>query len=255
MTLSRINSREQLKEYCLRALGAPVLLINVDDEQLEDRIDDAFDMFWEYHADGAELSFLFHQVTQQEIDDQRIILPEGVLSVLSCLGPNSGDGGGSTGIATINLQYQMYITDIWNARRIMQGGLGAFYITQSYLNMIQDTFSTQDRLNFNMHHGRLTLLNDWASIKAGNWIAVECYTQIDPEVVGAVYNDRWLKKYCTALFKLQWGMNLIKFNGAQLPGGIAVNAEQIYNDAKQEVKDLEEELKNDYQLPVDFFVG
>ena len=253
--MPRINSREQLKEYALRTLGAPVLLINVDDSQLEDRIDDALDLWWEYHNSGTELSFLFHQITAQEIADQRIILPEGVMSVLRVLGPNSGDGGGSTGIATINLQYQMYITDIWNARRIMQGGMGSFFITQSYLNTIQDTFSTEDRLNFNMHHGRLTLLNDWAAIKEGNWISIEAYTQIDPTAVGSVYNDRWLKKYVTAQFKLQWGSNLIKFAGAQLPGGMTVNAEQIWNDAKEEVKALEEELKSDYQLPCDFFVG
>lgn len=253
--MSRINSRQQLKEYALRKLGAPVLLINVDDEQLEDRIDDALDLYYEYHHAATELSFLFHQITQQEIDDQRIILPEGVMSVLRVLGPTSGDQGGGSGIATINLQYQMYITDIWNARRIMQGGLGSFYITQSYLSMISDTFSAEDRLNFNMHHGRLTLLNDWASVKVDNWIAIEAYTKIDPEEVGSIYNDRWLKQYVVAQFRLQWGSNLIKFAGAQLPGGMTVNAEQIWNDAKEEVKTLEEELQNNYQLPVDFFVG
>lgn len=253
--MGRINSREQVKEYALRKLGAPVLLINVDDEQLEDRIDDALDLWWEYHFSATELSFLHHQITQDEVDAQRIIMPDGVMSVLRVLGPNSGEGGGGNGIATINLQYQMYVTDIWNARRIMQGGLGSFYITQSYLNMISDTFSAEDRLNFNMHHGRLTLLGDWEKVKAGDWIAIEAYTKIDPDEVGSIWDNRWLKQYITAQFKAQWGSNLIKFAGAQLPGGMTVNAEQIWNDAKEELKALEEELQNNYSDPVDFFVG
>ena len=253
--MARINNRQQLKEYALRALGAPVLLINVDDEQLEDRIDDALDMFWEWHADGSELVFLHHQITQTEIDNQEIVLPDGVLSVISVLGPGSGDGGGSTGIATINLQYQMYITDIMNARRIMQGGMASWYITQSYLNLIGDTFSSPPRLQFNKHHDRLSLVDDWAMMRPGNWVAIECYRIINPERVGEVYNNRWLKKYTTALFKRQWGSNLIKFAGAQLPGGMTVNAEQIHNDAQEEVKTLEDQLKNEEQEPVDFYMG
>lgn len=255
--MARIQSREQLKEYALRALGAPVLLINVDDEQLEDRIDDVLDLFWEYHSDGSELVFLNHQVTQQDKDNGKFILPPGVLSVLGVYHAGSGSGGGGNGIATINLQYQSYITDIMNPRRIMMGGLGNFYITQSYINLIQDTFGAQDRLSFNKHHDRITILSDWGQIKVGDWIGIEAYIPIEPDGNGGgdVWNNRWLKRYTIAQFKLQWGSNLIKFSGAALPGNIVVNAEQIYNDAKEEVKLLEEELKNDYQLPVDFFVG
>ena len=213
-------------------------------------------MFWEYHADGSELVFLEHQVTQAEIDAQEIVLPQGVLSVISVLGPGNGSNGGGTGIATINLQYQMYITDVMNPRRLLSGtGLSSWYITQSYLGMMSDTFSAESRLNFNKHHDRLTLLDDWAQMTDGCWVAIECYRVINPEKVGEVYNNRWLKKYTTALFKKQWGSNLIKFAGATLPGGVTVNAEQIHNDAKEEVKNLEDELKNDYQLPVDFYMG
>lgn len=255
--MARINSREELKEYALRALGAPVLLINVDDEQLEDRIDDVLDLFWEYHADGSELVFLHHQVTQEDKDTGKFILPPGVLSVLSVYHAGSNSGGGSNGIATINLQYQAHITDIMNPRRIMLGGLGAFYITQSYLNLISDTFSAADRLTFNKHHDRLTILSDWGQVNVGDWIGIEAYIPIVPDENGGgdVWNNRWLKRYTIAQFKLQWGSNLIKFAGAMLPGNIQINAEQIYSEAKEEIARLEEELKNDYQLPVDFFVG
>lgn len=255
--MSRINSREQLKEYALRALGAPVLLINVDDEQLEDRIDDVLDMFWEYHADGSELVFVNHQVTPEDKANGKFVLPPGVLSVLNVYNAGSNSGGGGNGIATINLEYQAYITDLMNPRRIMMGGLGSYYITQSFINTINDTFNAPDRIAFNKHHDRLTIMNDWNQIKVGDWIGIEAYVVIDPDKNGGgeVWNNRWLKKYTIAQFKLQWGSNLIKFVGAALPGNISVNAEQIYNDAKEEVKLLEEELQNNYQLPVDFFTG
>lgn len=253
--MARIQSRQELKEYALRALGAPVLLINVDDEQLEDRIDDVLDLFWEYHADGSELVFLNHQVLQADKDSGGFTLPPGVLSVLGVYNAGSAAGGGGNGIANINLQYQAYMTDLMNPRRIMMGGLGSYYITQSYINLIGDTFSAQDRLTFNKHHDRIVILNDWSMIRPGDWIGMEAYVPISPEKYGDVWNNRWIKRYTIAQFKLQWGSNLIKFSGAALPGNITVNAEQIYNDAKEEVRLLEEELKNDYQLPVDFFMG
>lgn len=252
--MARINSRQELKEYALRALGAPVLLINVDDEQLEDRIDDVLDLFWEYHADGSELVFLNHQILQSDYDDRRVILPPGVLSVLGVHHAGSGIGGGS-GISTFNLQYQAYMTDLMNPRQIMMGGLGSFYITQNYLSTIGNTFSSSDRLTFNKHHDRLNIIGDWSRIRVNDWFGIEAYVPINPQDNGDVWNNRWLKRYTIAQFKLQWGSNLIKFSGAALPGNITVNAEQIYNDAKEEVRLLEEELKNDYQLPVDFFVG
>lgn len=253
--MARISSREDLKQYALRDLGAPLLLINVDDQQLEDRIDDALDLFHEYHFYGTERVYLHHQLTQDDINNQEIVLPDGVMSVLDVLRQGVGDGGGGNGIATINLQYQMYLTDVMNVRKIMMGGLSSFYITQSYLNTIADTFGQPDRLTFNMHNDRLKLLTDWSLMTVGSWVAIECYRAINPDDVGAVYNNRWLKKYTCALFRKQWGQNLIKFGNAQLPGGITTNGEAILQQAMTEVKDLEEELQNNYQDPVDFFMA
>ena len=253
--MARISSREDLKQYALRDLGAPLLLINVDDQQLEDRIDDALDLFHEYHFYGTERVYLHHQLTQDDINNQEIVLPDGVMSVLDVLRQGVGDGGGGNGIATINLQYQMYLTDVMNVRKIMMGGLSSFYITQSYLNTIADTFGQPDRLTFNMHNDRLKLLTDWSLMTVGSWVAIECYRTINPDDVGAVYNNRWLKKYTCALFRKQWGQNLIKFGNAQLPGGITTNGEAILQQAMTEVKDLEDELQNNYQDPVDFFMA
>lgn len=253
--MARTNSRQEFKNYCLRSLGAPVLRINVDDEQLEDRIDDALELFWEYHADGSELVFMNIQVTPQHVANREFILPPETLSVLNVLhGGASGVGG--NGIANNNLQYTAYITDVMNPRRLMGGeGMANYYITQSYLGLINDTFSAESRLNFNKHYDRLQILDDWGPIVAGDWIAVEAYIQVTPDKSGDVWNNRWLKKYATALFKKQWGSNLIKFSNAPLPGGVTIDGVQILNDAQTELDKLKLELHDMYELPPNFFVG
>jgi hypothetical protein len=254
--MSRINSREEFKNYALRALGAPVLRINVDNEQLEDRIDDALDLFWEYHSDGSELVFLHVQMTDQMIQQKWIQLPAETQSVLRVLNVGSGSGGGGNGIATINLQYQEYITTLMNPRRLIQGdGLASYYITQSYLSMLNDTFSTEDRINFNQHYDRLEIYADWNMIQPGSWMAVECYRKVTPEKSGDVWNNRWLKKYAIALFKKQWGNNLIKFANAQLPGGVQISGQEILEEAQVELDKLKAELHDMYECPPSFFMG
>lgn len=253
---SRINSREQLKEYCLRSLGSPVILINVSDDQVEDRIDDALDLFWEYHADGSERTFISYQLTEIDVANKYVTLPEGVLSVISVLTPNANGGfGGGLGLAGVNLQLQMYTTDMMNPRRLLSGGLSNWYVTSSYMELMADTFSTPPRFEFNKHSNRLSIHDGWEGSTAGAWIMVEVDIVNDPAKYGEVFNNRWLKRYATALIKRQWGQNLIKFAGAQLPGGMTVNAEQIHQDAQAEVQALEEQLYNNEQAPVDFFMG
>jgi len=248
----KIDSREEMINYGLRALGHPVIQINVDESQLHDRIDDALDLWWEFHNEGTELIFLHHQVTQDDKDRGWIELPDNIQAVISIL---TLDGNGSNGIATINLSYQMFLTDMMNATRLTRGGLGDYYITQSWLSTINQTFNARKRTSFNWHHHRLTIQSSWNDVTVGDWIAIEAYRIINPDDNGSSFNDRWLKKYIIAQFKKQWGDNLIKYGGAQLPGGVTINAEQIYNDGRQDCRDLEEELKNDYQLPCDFYMG
>lgn len=252
--MSRINSRKEIKEYALRALGAPVILINIDDEQIEDRVDDALDLFWEYHADGTELVFFHHQITEEEKENQVVVLPSDVLSVISVY-DGTGGNGGSTGIANVNLQYQSYITEMMSSRRITSGGLSSYYITSSYLQGLSDTFSPPGRKEFNKHHNKLYLQGGWDAITVGHWISIEGYRPITEESTNDIWNNRWLKKYITALCKYQWGSNLMKFTGVTLPGQIQVNAQEIFNTAKEEVKELETELHQNYELPPDFFVG
>ena len=254
--MARIKTREEFKNYGLRALGAPVLRINVDDQQLEDRIDDALDLFWEYHSDGSELVFIHVQVTEAMKQQGWVQLPAETQSVLRVINAAAGDQGGGNGIATINLQYQEYITTLMNPRRIIQGdGLASYYITQSYLGMLNDTFSTEDRINFNQHYDRLEIFTDWKLIPVGSWMVVECYRRVTPEKSGDVWNNRWLKKYAVALFKKQWGMNLIKFANAQLPGGVQLSGREILEEAQEEIDKLKQELHDMYECPPTFFVG
>lgn len=247
---SRVNSRDELKDYALRAIGAPVLKINVDDEQLEDRINDALDMFWEYHADGSQRVFVKHQLTQENFDERRVMLPKNVISVLRVL---PVDGAGI--YPTTNLQYVMYMTDIMDVRRFNGEGMSSYAVTMSYLNLIQDMFNPEKVVGFNMHKNFLTIDTDWTLMSVGDWLLVECYVIVDPDEYAEVWNNKWLREYTAALFKKQWGVNLIKYSGEQLSGGVTVNGEKIYDDAVNEVKELEERLRNEYQYPVDFFVG
>jgi len=248
--MAAATSREDLIGYAMRSLGAPVIRVNIDPTQAEDRIDDALDLFWEFHSEGSELVFLHRQITQQDKDRGYFELPANIISVLGVSTP-----GGASGMSSANLSYQMYITDIMDARRIATGGLGSYYITQSWLGMLNGTFNNLKRVTFNHHHGRLNIMASADELAVNSWVAVECYQAVSPTDFERVYNNRWLKKYVVAQFKKQWGDNLIKYGGAQLPGGVTINAEQLYNDGRTDCKELEEELKSDYQLPCDFYMG
>lgn len=248
MAVTRITSRDQLKDYCMRALGAPVLQINIDDNQIDDRIDDALDMFWEYHADGSIRTFLKHQLTQDDFDNEYIPMPDGILSVLRVLTVDNQK-------ALVNLQYQMFITDIMNIRQVTTGGINGYVETNMYLNTLNDFFAYEKVINFNKHRDQLRIDTDWSEYNVGDMMLIECYVLQNPEEFGETYNNYWLKQYTTALIKKQWGQNLMKFSGVNLPGNIQVNGQEIYEEAKSEVKELEERLRSEFELPVDFFVG
>lgn len=248
MAITRITSRQQLADYCLRKLGAPVLQINVDDEQLEDRIDDALDLFWEYHADGSVRSWLKHALTQGDLNAGYIQVPEGVLSVLRILPPDNS-------LSTNNLQYQMFITEVMDARNFISGGMSTYVSTQSYINLLNDIFATEKPIRFQKHRNQLRWDTQFKSVMPGDFLVYECYTIQDPEEFGETYNNYWLKSYTAALIKRQWGQNLIKFGNAQLPGGITMPGADLLSAAEAEITNLEERLRNEFAEPPDFFVG
>tara|TARA_Y100001973_G_scaffold106032_1_gene181640 strand:- start:2033 stop:2839 length:807 start_codon:yes stop_codon:yes gene_type:complete len=263
-------SRDELIDYALRALGAPVVDINVDRDQCEDRLDEALELFAERHFDGAEKAFFKYQVTQDDIDNEYLDT--------STLGPvNGASGDAPTGkdilsvvkvfqfgqFANINMfdvRYQMALSDYFGINRGLgynsSMGLSSYDSTKRYISLIEDLFQPEKRIRFNKVSDKLHLDMKWSQdLKVGNYLVIEAYVSVPSGTFSQVFNDIWLKKYTIALIKKQWGSNMSKFEGVQLPGGVSLRGADIYNEANEEIQRLEEELTNTYELPIDFTTG
>ena len=244
-----VTSREGLKDYCLRELGHPVLEINIDDDQIEDRIDEAFAFYREYHYDAVEKVYLKHQLTTEDMANNYITVPDAVVGVDNIL-PLSNRG---TGMSLFSIQYQILINDLYS---LMSTDIIYYYQVKRHIELLQQILSGTKPIRFNRHMNRLYIDMDWENgIRAGDYIIAEAYRVLDPNTYTDVYNDRWLKRYCTALFKRQWGTNLKKFDNIQLPGGVLLNGQKIYDEAIQEIKDIESQMQSSFELPVDFYTG
>ena len=249
--MAKPNSRENLIEYCLRSLGAPVIEINVDEDQVEDRIDEAIQFYREYHSDAIVRVYRKHQVSTIDIENGFITLPDSLLFVNRIFPFNRT----SSGTDMFSVDYQIHLNDIYDLQHAE--GLVHYEMTKQYLSLIDRQVNGMQQLaTFSRHQNRLYIEGDWTTrIAAGEYIIVEGYESIDPDTYTDIYNDRFLKKYATALIKRQWGLNLIKFEGMQLPGGVTLNGRQIYDDAVQDIEKIEEEMQLTYEMPPDFFTG
>lgn len=244
-----VNSRQGLIDYCLRKLGHPVIEINVDDDQVEDRIDEAFQFYREYHFDAVELVYLKHQVTQQEIDNQYIELNDNITGVVRTIPFTSR----TRGIDLFDIRYQILLNDLYS---LQSTDLIYYSQIKTQLQLINDLLVGIKPVRFNRHQNRLYVDMSWGQdIVAGEWLIIECYRILDPDNFTDVYNDMFLKEYATSCIKRQWGNNLKKFEGVQLPGGVTLNGQKIYEEAVEEIKELREVAQTNYQLPVDFFTG
>ena len=270
-------SRSDFKNYCLRQLGAPVLEINVADEQIDDIIDDALQYFHERHFDGVLQTYLKYQVTQEDIDRGKGPSQDGVLGIVTTTATSTIDGSemqfdwkensnylqvppaviGVTkifhfdGSATItnnmfSVKYQLFLNDIyfWGAMEML-----TYTMTRTYLADMDFALTTQKQIRFNQRMDRLYLDIDWSSLTPGDWLVMDCFRTLDPNDYARVWNDSFLKKYTTALLKKQWGQNLIKFNGVKLPGGVELNGRDIYEDGVKELEVIREMMSNTYELP------
>ena len=336
--MTQPTSRATLKDYAKRQLGHPVVELNLDDDQMEDRIDDALEFFQEYHFDATEPTFLKHQITAStlkltanvvctageiitggtsgvratvheyhsanttiryknpevksggdgntfyanttttfgngetitggtsgasattassdanslgDFDNQYISITENIIGVKGVI-PFYRETEGNTNMFSVNYQYAL--NDLY---RMGTGAQMSNYVfTQQHLTTINNLFNTMPRFRFNRHTDRLYLDIRWGDdVKIDDFIVAECYTITDPSSFSDVYGDMFLKKYVTSLFKKQWGQNLIKFEGMQLPGGVTLNGRQLYDDAVQELDKIEEEVQLKYQLPDDLMIG
>jgi hypothetical protein len=247
--MAAVSSREQLKEYCLRRLGAPVIEINVDGDQVEDRIDDAFQFYREYHYDAVEKVYLKHLITSQDITNQYLTMSDAVTGIERVF-PFMNK---STGTNIFDIKYQILINDLYT---LMSTDLIYYTEVRQELELINQLLVGQKPIRFNRNMNRLYIDMDWAAdVVAGSYIIVDCWRILDPDTFTDVYNDMMLKKYATALIKRQWGENLKKFAGVQLPGGVTLNGELIYQEAITEILQIESDIQNRFELPVDMFTG
>ena len=251
-----VTTRTELEEYCLRKLGAPVIDINVADEQIDDRIDEALEVYQEYHSDATVKTYFKHLVTAADVTNKYIPVPDNIIFVthLFPLRPGSSSSAGM-----FDIKYQMMLNDMINLNNFT-GGLDYFVQMKQYLDLINMTLNGTPQVSYQRRQNRLHIFGDFSDrdIKEGDYLVAECYALVDPSTTSgtkSIFNDMWLKMYATALIKRQWGSNLMKFEGMTLPGGVMLNGRQIYDDANIEIQQLDEKLRLEFELPIDLFVG
>jgi hypothetical protein len=263
------NSRETMIEYALRSLGQPVIEVNVDYSQCEDRLDDALQYFITRHYDGVEKVFFKYELTEEDLEKKYINTdnikgwdgdpnssPNGkdIVSVVKIF-----QYGNFANIGMFDLKYQLALVDYFGINRGFNGGgsmgLGSYHSTKAYIKLIEDFFQGEKALRFSKVTNRLHIDCNWDELKSMKFIIIEAYAALDPEIYTKIYSERLLKRYVTALIKKQWGTNMAKYDGVQLPGGIVMKGSQIYAEAVEEIKEIEFEFKTSYELPVSFFMG
>jgi len=320
--MSTPSTRAQFIAYCKRRLGHPVIEINVDDDQVEDRVEEALEFWQDYHFDGSEKLYLKHQLTQEDFNRKYIHIPDKIFGVTGVL-PFQG---ASSSVNMFDLRYQLRLHDLYDFTSV---SYVSYEITMQHLRTIEMLFSGAPQFRFHRHRNRLHLDINWnLDLKVGDWIVIECYGKISPDRVNLtgtynittssnvitssvtsldaevitgdeayittangdvaftiggitptsmntnytfsttetgltaymlgnvdVWNDRVLKDLGTALIKLQWGSNMKKFSGVQMPGGVTLNGQVIYDEAVEEIKAMKQEFLSWNTLQSDWFVG
>ena len=320
-----IASRQDLIDYCLRRLGFPVIEINVDDDQIEDRIDDALQYFQEFHFDGVERVYLHHQISGStlrfsgltspafqpgetligetsgatcrlreisgmtvsvskvsgtfvsgetitgqssgfsralsvsdffapgDIDNGYITIPDSVIGVIRVLPVNGPSSGMNNANNMFDIVYQFRMNDMYS---LLSADMIYYTQMKQYLSMLDMLLVGDRSFAYNRKTDKLTIHCNWNDVfDPGDYVIVECYRILDPTTYTQVYNDRFLKEYATALIKKQWGDNMKKFGGMQLPGGIIMNGQQVYDEAVEEIRMIRADMQMSSELPVDFMVG
>jgi hypothetical protein len=243
------TSRAELKEYCLRSLGKPVININVADEQVEDRIDEALRYYWDYHFDGSEKQYYKHQITEEDKENKYITMPDNIIGAVRIFG--LGFYSSSTN-NMFNVQYQIALNDLY---ALTSYNVVPFYMTMQHLNVLQEILVGQKPIRYNRHKNRLYVDMNWDVIDTGQYLIVEAYEIVDPDIWTDVWSDRWLMAYATALVKRQWGNNLKKHKNVVGLNGVMLNGQEIYNEAIEEIANMEHEMINSYSLPVSDMIG
>ena len=243
------TTKATFKEYCLRKLGKPVIEINVDDDQVDDRIDEAIRYWYDYHFDGSEKIYYKHAITETDVTNKYITLPENIIGAVSIF--SIGDPSLSSD-DLFNIRYQIALNDVYTLTNV---SLVPYYMVMEHLALMTELLVGKQPIRYSRHKDRLHVDMDWNTVAVGSFLLVEAYEVVDPETFTDAYNDRWLQNYATTLIKEQWGSNLTKFTGMSLPGGVQFNGEKIYNDAVDARTKMEQEMISSYSLPVLDMIG
>ena len=247
------TTRDTLIDYCKRRLGDPVIEINIDEDQIEDRVDEALQIFQEYHSEATYRTYVSYQVTADDVTNKYVSVDSSILFISRMFAIDATFG---SSINFFDIKYQMMLNDIADMHNYI-GDLAYYEQMQQYLSLLDMKLNGTPQVEYARKQDRLYIFGEFADgdLKAGDYIVYEAYKIIDPASFSKVWNDMWLKEYTTALFKQQWGQNLIKFEGMTLPGGVSLNGRQLYDDASTDLERLREKLRLDHEEPIDFFVG
>ena len=291
--MAKPTNRQELVEYALRRLGAPVLEINVADEQLDDILDDTIQHFQERHYDGVIRTYLKYEFTQDDINrganyspfnnagistaatvypgatgptvntfienSNYIQLPAHIIGVEKVMTPDQATGGGGIfpggGLGAGSAVPYSGLSGIGGIGNLGGRDMISYYMGQMWLETYEFLFNPAAMIRFNKRMDRLYLDINWNRLSAGQVIVIECYRALDPDHFIEIYNDSWVKKYLVAAIKKQWGQNLIKFTGTKLPGGVEMNGRQLYDDGVAELDQIKQDMSSTYELPPLDFVG
>lgn len=249
MSLTKPANREELKDFCLRQLGYPVIQINVDDEQVNDAIELAFEYWNEFHFDGTERTYVKHQITSQDKSNGYIQLSDQIIGAVRIFPV----GGTNASMGMFDLRYQLRLNDLWD---LSSTSYVNYSLTMQHLATLDLIFTGQSPIRFNKINNRLYVDHDWANdVDVGEFVIVEAMIITDPVAFTKVWNDRMLKKLATAYVKRQWGQNMSKFDKMQLPGGVTMRGSEIRDEAVKEIMEAEQEIRNTYEQPPTFLVG
>ena len=241
-------SRTEFKEYCLRKLGKPVIEINVDDDQVDDRIDEAIKYYWDYHFDGADKIYYKYKVTKTDIDNKYISLPDNIIGVVNLF--EIGQALNTNNL--FNIRYQIALNDLYTLTSV---SMVPYYMALQHVQFLEQFLVGKQPIRYNRIINRCYIDMDWNIINEGDYLILECYQVVDPEAYTRAFGERWLQNYTTVLIKEQWGTNLKKFEGMQMPGGLKFNGQKIYDEAVEQKEKMEAEMISSFSLPVYDMIG
>lgn len=254
-----ISSRKGLIDYCLRRLGEPVIEVNVDPDQIEDRVDDTLSMYQEFHSDGTFRNYYSHTLTADEVKAKCITIPESILYVVKMYSAGSSSAwiGSPIAMPMMGGTWHLGGAPIQGCGTGIYGGLQSYVQLSQYLNLIDTAIRGYPLIDFARRQNKLYIWSDVndGGLVAGSSFVIECYQTVDPDDYPSVYNDMFVKAYLTALIKRQWGQNMSKFEGMTLPGGVTISGRTMLEEANQELEKLKEDMRLEQEVPPEFMVG